>query len=222
MPRDLFSEDVQAYRVIRDYAASAATLETDALHWAIQDGVDEGQSVRQSASLLRVSASVVHRHRRERPVRAANSWGEKVHHYECRRLPKYQGSESTRSKLVNQCTLQSWAERFTHMRRISDAARAWESALLRMSVIDGTDQGISIRQVASHLGVPHATAARRRLATEDYPPVWATALTYSSVETLGWAHAPHRIEGRVPYEWVDHSDGSRSVSLIPQGGAVLN
>ena len=222
--QDLFTEDVQAYRRIRDYAATATFLEINALHWVVQDGMREGRSVREVASLVKVPPATIHRHRRERPVIVKNSWGEKVPHYQCRRVPDYAGPEALQADLALQygpCGPGKWLSFHRRIREVSAAAQDWEDSLFRMCIMDGVDGGMSVRQIASVLGVPPATAARRRNASfRSAPPVWATPLTYSSVEEVAWSHAPHRIEGRVPYEWTDHPDGSRSVRIIPAGVAV--
>lgn len=227
MGRTLFEEDLQAYRTISEYAAAATTVEKDALHWAANEAKREGQSVRQAASVLRVSHSLVYRHQREQPKKVKNRHGEKVSYYLCRQLPTYQGDEATRSRLMGQYASRKQgfagrAEAFEQVRVVAAAARAWEETLLRMCIFDGIDeQDMSLRQVARGLGVPHATVARRHHTASLALPLWATPATYLSVEHITWSHAPHRKEGRVPYEWTDHPDGSRRVRFLPTGVAIL-
>lgn len=233
MTEALFDEDILAYRTIRNYAAAATTMEVDALHWAAHEAKQTGQPVRHTANLLRVSPSKIYRHQRESPVRQKNRHHEKVLYYRCRQLPTYQGDEQTRKQISHQIrgqdetptpvSFEAWAKYFQDVRAVAAAATSWEESLLRMSIYDGIhEQGLSLRQVARVLGVPHATAARRRLGSTFAPPVWATPDTYREAEQITWSYAPHRKEGRVPYEWTDHPDGSRSVGLLSAGVAALS
>lgn len=206
----LFEEDVTACRVAQSHEAAATAVEAEALHAASATARESGLSVRAAARDLRVTHSRLQRARR--PVGQERL----VHLAEARRVVAVaDGAEGWPSRV----------EWFARARARAEALRLERGRVLRMALVDGTEGlGLSIRKTAARLGVSHATAARALLTDQVPLPVWADEESMLAVQRLVWAHAPHRpefLEERVPYEWVDHADGSRGVRLVSVGVARL-
>lgn len=72
-----FASSSEAFRVARERASVAASIEAGALHMAIYDAREAGLSIREAAAGLRVPKSTVARHWREghRCVDVAPTWG---------------------------------------------------------------------------------------------------------------------------------------------------
>lgn len=231
----LFEEDVAAYLAVREQEAAATTVEIETLHIASIQAREDRLSVRAAASELRVSHAKVSRHQQERGVPSRDMWGGRHRTirlgHQCLSVPRHQGGDLLRRSrdlvLVNDAAgeWRSRVETFLRARTRAEALRHERSRVLRMALVDGKEGlGLSVRAVAARLGVPHATAARAYLSDQVEPPVWADEESLLEARRLAWAHAPHRPEfqeDRVPYEWTDHPDGSRSVRLIPVGVARL-
>lgn len=200
-------ETVQAARVARDQSRAAAALERQALHDAAHLGRGEGMGVRPTASALQVPFAKVARHLREVPSGAgrgamvADSGGT------CRHLP---------------LAGDNWAaslEHFSRTRAVADAARFWEGALLSLALVEGVKgEGFSVRHMALLLGMPVATTARAMNRAKVHVPVWSNGEAVLSMERRVWGHAPSRVMGLKPFEWVGPADSHPLVRV--DGGCV--
>lgn len=107
---------------------------------------------------------------------------------------------------------------FETARTRSSIAQHAEARLLHLAVYDAREAGLSVRETAAALRVPKSTVARHWRGGETVaPPAWGNPEEYLSAERAIWAHAPDNFDNRVPYEWEDHPDGTRSSRAIPLG-----
>lgn len=198
-PETMFREDVTVYRALREAEASAADLQAQVLCGAAMLAKGEGRSVRSASADLRVSPSAVSRSQRAQ-------------------------MRSSKGALVSDPgSWSDWVAEFQRARSWAEALRHERDVALRLALVDGKEGlGMSLRKIASVLGLSHATAARAYLTDQIAAPVWADKESLAEAARSGWRQFPHRPEfsARVPYEWEDLPDGSRTVRLIPVGRAI--
>lgn len=114
------------------------------------------------------------------------------------------------------------AEAFARARARRSMAEAFEHDLLYLAIQAGRRNDLSVRQIARALRVPKSTVARYAATVgqvplvphKSVPPVWGNPDEFWDALRAIRAHDPHRINesAPVPYVWVDHPDGSRTVT----------
>lgn len=103
---------------------------------------------------------------------------------------------------------------FQAARSRAHVARDAERRLLHRAIANAHESGKTIREVAEVLRAPVSTVAshwRDGHYCPDIPPTWGNPEEYLLAENEIWKHAPWRADRVVPYQWVDHTDGSRTV-----------
>ncbi len=119
-------------------------------------------------------------------------------------------------------TFQTTAQAFQAARTRASVAEHFVASLLHTAIYDAREAGMSLRETAAALRIPKSNVSRHwreghHCTIPD--PAWGNAEEYLAAQRAIWQHAPEQIEDRVPYEWTDQADGSRSMRHLPIGRA---